>query len=777
MQDALSKSTHEEMQNPWVIFDADNTLWNVEVLYNKARTEMARYVATLSISEPAEIESFQQNRDVQLQETYGYSASRFARSFEDTIYHFVSGVSPKEVRHVRALAESVFAGKAELTPDVELVLRSLHSQGWILGLLTAGESWVQQKRINEFHLQGIFHAIEVVERKTEREFKQFCQRHNVKTEISWVVGDSKRSDIEPAISAGLNAILVPHENWAVVEGASQIKEEAYTTVNRFRDVLKAVGAHEADFQPTFRAEIGCYGIFEGGGAKGLAHVGALKACEDRKIRFDGVAGTSAGAIIAGLIAVGYKAHELFSPEKAENNRVFDKDYISLIGRQEWDRAQVALEKADQALSMLATINATVDSSSAANPLIDWLWAWPRTCRSAYHWMQLGRSIRPLSPVSKELGYFSLLGFQHWYNEQLARKLSKKRSDETVTFADIDFDLRIISADLKTSTIVVHSKHTSPDRSVAEAVAASVCIPLVFKPTSFGTDNADLHVDGGMLSNFPAWVFVDQTKPAQESLPVLGFELVDDSAHLPSAPNLFSFLKALVATAISGKKDLEIRGIQNMHFVPIRVSASTLQFDTTREMRQSTYSEGLEAASAFFPKCLQLVPQAQMAPFLYEAHKSLVAHTKPGVHLRLNVMDKNSLGRLAIRYKYNMDLDPDDRMDLPIEAGGAGQCFTGRKPVIVDLQRAKREYPSFRMSKYEQALVRSSLRSLLSVPIFDPKSNDSITDRVVIGVLNIDSDDLSAEELGELEDPAIEISSMISHVWLELAETGEVKSEL
>jgi hypothetical protein len=115
------------------------------------------------------------------------------------------------------------------------------------------------------------------------------------------------------------------------------------------------------------------------------------------------------------------------------------------------------------------------------------------------------------------------------------------------------------------------------------------------------------------------------------------------------------------------------------------------------------------------------------------------------------------------------------MDLPIEAGGAGQCFTNRNPIIVDLYRAKREYPRFRMSKYEQALVRSSLRSLLSVPIFRPQSKGDPADRSVMGVLNFDSDDLSAEQLGELIDPAIEISSMISYVWTELAERGEVGS--
>jgi predicted acylesterase/phospholipase RssA/FMN phosphatase YigB (HAD superfamily) len=768
MTQAASENTSSDSENRWIIFDADNTLWNVEAFYNSARTEMAEYVATLCDSPSHDIESYQQERDRQLSDIYGYSASRFARSFEDTIYKFVPKATSEHVRHVRALAEAVFTQKADLTPDVELVLRSLRSQGWYLGLLTAGESWVQQKRISEFHLQGIFHAIEVVEQKTALEFKKFCEKHNVEPDKCWVVGDSKRSDIDPAISAGLHAILVPHENWAVVENTTDVDGSKFTAVEHLREVLNVVGAHAAEFRPAGRAQIDCYGIFEGGGAKGLAHVGALKACEERKIRFKGIAGTSAGAIIAGLIAVGYEAQELFSAEVNDGHRVFDQDYISLVGRQEWDRAQGILGKADRVTAQLEKIYSDA-GSGATIPFIGWPQSAWRAGKAVFYWLQLGRALRPLVPVATELGYFSLSGFQHWYNKQLAHKLLRK-ADEIITFADIDFDLRIISADLRSSTIIVHSKETCPGRSVAEAVAASVCIPLVFKPKTFAdAENAELHVDGGMLSNFPAWVFA-----SQDPLPVLGFELVDQSAILPPTPTLFSFLRALVATAISGKKDLEIRGIQNMHFIPIPVSASTLQFDTTYEMRQKTYSEGLGAASKFFPTCLQLVPQEQMAPFLYEAHERIMLHLGRRVHLRLNVMDKNSLGRLSIRYRYNMDLDPDDRMDLPITAGGAGQCFTSRKPIIVDLYRAKREYPRFRMSKYEQALVRSSLRSLLSVPIFDPQSRGDPANRPVMGVLNLDSDDLTADEIGDLEDLAMEISSMISYVWLELAEHGEVK---
>src|SRR5271169_1558035 len=57
--------------------------------------------------------------------------------------------------------------------------------------------------------------------------------------------------------------------------------------------------------------------FAGGGAKGLIHVGALKALEDRQVDFCGLAGTSAGAIVAALKASGFAADDLVNPDTGE----------------------------------------------------------------------------------------------------------------------------------------------------------------------------------------------------------------------------------------------------------------------------------------------------------------------------------------------------------------------------------------------------------------------------------------------------------------------------
>jgi predicted acylesterase/phospholipase RssA len=76
------------------------------------------------------------------------------------------------------------------------------------------------------------------------------------------------------------------------------------------------------------------GIFEGGGAKGLAHVGALKSIEGR-VDFVGVAGSSAGAIVAALVAVGYTADELYTMEHRNGELNIDVPY-TIFGQLRWE---------------------------------------------------------------------------------------------------------------------------------------------------------------------------------------------------------------------------------------------------------------------------------------------------------------------------------------------------------------------------------------------------------------------------------------------------------
>ena len=202
-------------KSPWVIFDADNTLWAVEHLYDTARQKMCEYLGSKGI-DPSVAEKYQRARDQQLHVTYGYSACRFARSFEDTLLHFLADAQPGDVYQVRSLALNVFEQRSLLADGLEDVLVRV-SYAYQMGIITAGERWVQERRLADFHLRDRFAAVEIVESKSEAVFRSFAAKRGIDPAISWVVGDSYRSDIQPAKAAGFRAILLETPNWAEVE--------------------------------------------------------------------------------------------------------------------------------------------------------------------------------------------------------------------------------------------------------------------------------------------------------------------------------------------------------------------------------------------------------------------------------------------------------------------------------------------------------------------------------------------------------------------------------
>lgn len=222
--------------NEWIIFDADNTLWDIEFLYDDARENLCDYLESFGCARGV-VEAYQRTRDVELYKTYGYSACRFARSFEDTVYQFLgSSVDPRIVIHCRKLALDVFESDPRHNPEVEFVLKSLKAR-YKIGLITAGERWVQKQRIERFHLLSEIDKVEVVEAKTKEVFEAFADRHGVIAEKSWVIGDSVSSDIKTSISAGFNAIWFKNHNWKENEhDQAYIESQRIDSVERLKEL-------------------------------------------------------------------------------------------------------------------------------------------------------------------------------------------------------------------------------------------------------------------------------------------------------------------------------------------------------------------------------------------------------------------------------------------------------------------------------------------------------------------------------------------------------------
>jgi NTE family protein len=274
-----------------------------------------------------------------------------------------------------------------------------------------------------------------------------------------------------------------------------------------------------------------YGVFEGGGVRGTALVGAVAAAEKEGVGFRAVAGTSAGAIVASLIAAGYKAEEM----RALLTETDFKKFMDPVSRV---------------------------------PLWKRYVAWRR------------------------LGLYEGDEFHRWIAEKISIKLTKRRHDSP-TFEQLPIPLTVIAADIVRKQLKVFSRRRTPDVAVADAVRMSMSIPLFFRPVRWGEE---VIVDGGVLSNFPAWAFDEDRRTAP--LPILGFRLQADDAPAPKIRSPWELIKALTDTVIRANIPLQIGHVDGLRVIDLpTLSVRTTDFNLEEKKKDQLYQEGYRTALA------------------------------------------------------------------------------------------------------------------------------------------------------------------------------------
>jgi putative hydrolase of the HAD superfamily len=198
-----------------VIFDGDDTLWETEWLYDRARADAASIVEAEGL--PADQwEGIERKLDVANVARFGLSRMRFPTSCVEA-YRRVAELSGSEVsdpveRRIWTAAEAVFYATAPTVPGARHVLTAVR-RIYRTVLLTQGESEVQRHRIASSGLADLFDAVHVVEAKTAALFAATLAASAAEPSASWMIGNSVRSDINPAVASGMNAIWVDAHVW------------------------------------------------------------------------------------------------------------------------------------------------------------------------------------------------------------------------------------------------------------------------------------------------------------------------------------------------------------------------------------------------------------------------------------------------------------------------------------------------------------------------------------------------------------------------------------
>jgi putative hydrolase of the HAD superfamily len=198
-----------------IVFDGDDTLWRTMPLYTKAKQRFFTLLGDLGFDAKCVEEEFEA-RDVSNVAAWGFTVERFRRSMVETYKVFAQreGKTPllKVEQRISGIATSVARNKTRPMPRAREVLRALYGRSRLV-LLTKGEYALQERRVAESGFHEFFERVVIVEHKERETFLRLTSELCAAAKAIWSVGDSLRSDIYPAIEAGLNAVWIPQETW------------------------------------------------------------------------------------------------------------------------------------------------------------------------------------------------------------------------------------------------------------------------------------------------------------------------------------------------------------------------------------------------------------------------------------------------------------------------------------------------------------------------------------------------------------------------------------
>ncbi|MBV6852314.1 patatin-like phospholipase family protein [Xanthomonas campestris pv. mirabilis] len=410
-----------------------------------------------------------------------------------------------------------------------------------------------------------------------------------------------------------------------------------------------------------------YVSFQGGGAKGVAHVGGLRALEEWisavsksggiPHEISAVAGTSAGAIIAALVAAGYRADDIFGCEidkvtkKRTGRHLLDvvcegryKTATALFTEDGWSKIKKAKEllaflKNNSAWVRFISINLYIDILASLVACLSLGFAFSSWVSvlllviPAVVALGLVRKVRSL-----QKGLASLTVVREVINDAIYSAVKDHLQDEGrwVTFADLKRcsckTLKIVSTNVSTRDVEVFSYWTTPNVNVADAVCASICLPVIFAPYEIEIEGRGLQrfVDGGVLSNLPLWPF-DEDRALSPEAWTVGFSLVRRSKK--GSTSAGTWLSGMIEAILSGPSSIHKRGIPGLMMIPVPTGLDLLDFD----LPISEYVKEVEQAK-----------QACAAELMASVSESLVIDLMTSLRLGIveNLNERNDKARFV-----------------------------------------------------------------------------------------------------------------------------------
>jgi putative hydrolase of the HAD superfamily len=199
-----------------LLIDADDTLWENNVYFERA---IAGFISFLNHHEfsPEQVRAVLNDVERECIVTHGYGLHSFAHALVYTFERLsVEPVTPAMHAQIQAFAHSIADHPIELLPEVPETLRYLSPRHRVI-MLTKGALAEQSGKVERSGLKEYFSAVEIVAEKNPAAYARVLQKHALDHSTTWMIGNSPKSDINPALAAGLHAVFVPHGDTWILE--------------------------------------------------------------------------------------------------------------------------------------------------------------------------------------------------------------------------------------------------------------------------------------------------------------------------------------------------------------------------------------------------------------------------------------------------------------------------------------------------------------------------------------------------------------------------------
>src|ERR1035437_3673373 len=201
-----------------LLIDADDTLWENNIYFERAIASFISYLNHHTYT-PAEVRKALNAVERETILAHGYGLTSFTRSLV-TCFERLSPapVTEDKTQRILGFARSIETQEIELLPGVEDTLADLTTRHRLI-LMTKGSQAEQADKLARSGLSSHFSAVEIVAEKDPPSYREVLQRHELAPHTSWMIGNSPKSDINPALAAGLHAVFLFHKDTWVLEHA------------------------------------------------------------------------------------------------------------------------------------------------------------------------------------------------------------------------------------------------------------------------------------------------------------------------------------------------------------------------------------------------------------------------------------------------------------------------------------------------------------------------------------------------------------------------------